>query len=187
MVMCVLWFINENENLGTQEAKYLYWTNTKRDQFTIHYKVETIHCSIVTGLSSSRKLFKVFIFSFLYVWTFWHFPSRFSCYQTSNSVTILLKAATEVFSKKLYKIHRRHLCRSLYFNKFGGLWLVTLLKYRFWHTCFPVNFAKFLEAPFIEHFLATASVLCKTGKPLFILFGQKTQCSKKLASWNDLF
>ena len=29
----------------------------------------------------------------------------------------------------------------------------TLLKKRFWHRCFPVNFAKFLRAPFFkEHF-----------------------------------
>ena len=171
-----------------QEAEYLYWTNTTRDQLTIHYKVETIHCSIVTGLSSSGKLLKVFIFLFLYVWTFWHFPFRFSCYQTSNCVIILLKAATEVFSKKLYKIHRRHLCQSLYFNKNLEFMACNFVKIETLAHVFSCEFCKIPRSTFfIEHFLATASVLCKKGKPLFILFGEKTQCSKKLVSWNDLF
>ena len=35
----------------------------------------------------------------------------------------------------------------------------TLLKKRFWHRCFPVNFAKFLRTPFVpEHLRVTAFV-----------------------------
>ena len=37
----------------------------------------------------------------------------------------------------------------------------TLLKKRLWHTCFLVNFAKFLRTPFLtEHFQATAFLMC---------------------------
>ena len=54
----------------------------------------------------------------------------------------------EVFSKKsvlrnFTNFTGKHLDQS-FFNKVAGL--------RFWYSCFPVNFAKFLRAPFfIEH------------------------------------
>ena len=69
----------------------------------------------------------------------------------------------EVFCKKsvitnFTKFTRKHLWQSLFFNKVAGLGLflnkiaglrpVTLLKKRFWHSCFPVNFVKFLRTPF---------------------------------------
>ena len=39
------------------------------------------------------------------------------------------------------------------------LWPATLLKKKLGNSCFPVNFAKFLKAPFLkEHLWATASV-----------------------------
>ena len=47
------------------------------------------------------------------------------------------------------------------FHKVTGQKPVTLLKKRFQHRCFPVNFVKFLRTPFREHIRATAS-----GKPL---------------------
>ena len=47
---------------------------------------------------------------------------------------------------------RKHLCQSLFFNRVAGLMPATLLKKRLWHRCFPVNFSKFLKAPFFtEH------------------------------------
>ena len=49
--------------------------------------------------------------------------------------------------KKLAKLTGKHLCQGLFFNKVAGLRPVTLLKKRFWHRCFPVNFAKFLRTP----------------------------------------
>ena len=59
----------------------------------------------------------------------------------------------EMFCKKgvlrnFAKFTGRHLCQSLFFNKVAGLKPATLLKKRFWHRCFPVNFAKFLRIPF---------------------------------------
>ena len=63
----------------------------------------------------------------------------------------------EVFCRKgvlrnFEKFTGKHLCQSLLFNKVAGLRTVTLLKKRFWYTCFPVNFSKFLKTPPItEH------------------------------------
>ena len=42
------------------------------------------------------------------------------------------------------KFTGKHLCYSLFFNKFAGLRTATLLKKKLWHMCFPVNFTKFL-------------------------------------------
>ena len=63
------------------------------------------------------------------------------------------------------KFTGRHLCQGLFYNKVAGPEPATLLKIRLWHRCFPMNFAKFLRAPFhrtplndcfstIQHFLA---------------------------------
>ena len=38
-------------------------------------------------------------------------------------------------------------------NKVAGLRPATLLKKRLWHSCFPVNFAKFLRTPFLQEHL----------------------------------
>ena len=49
------------------------------------------------------------------------------------------------------KFTGKHLCQSLFFNKVAGLRAATLLKKRLWHRFFPVNFAKFLRAPFLQN------------------------------------
>ena len=59
----------------------------------------------------------------------------------------------EVFCKKgvlrnFAKFTGKHLCQSFIFNKVTGLGSATLLKERFWHRCFPINFAKFLRTSF---------------------------------------
>ena len=36
-------------------------------------------------------------------------------------------------------------------SRYPGLRPATLLKKRLWHTCFPVNFAKFLRTPFLQN------------------------------------
>ena len=53
-------------------------------------------------------------------------------------------------SQKFQKLTEKHLRQSL-FNKVAGLSKAPLLKKRFWHRCFPVNFAKFLRAPFLQN------------------------------------
>ena len=56
------------------------------------------------------------------------------------------------FLRKFAKFTGKHLRQSLFFNKVAGLRPATLLKKRFWRTCFPMNSAKFLRTPFlIEH------------------------------------
>ena len=51
--------------------------------------------------------------------------------------------------KSFAKFTGKHLYQSLFFNKVVGLRFATLLKKRFWHRCFLVNFAKFLRTPFL--------------------------------------
>ena len=51
--------------------------------------------------------------------------------------------------KNFSKFTGKHLCQSLFSNKVAGLRPATLFKKRLWRRCFPVNFAKFLRAPFI--------------------------------------
>ena len=55
------------------------------------------------------------------------------------------------FLRNFVKFTGKHLCQSLFFNKVAGLRPTTLLRKRFWHRCFPVNFAKFLRAPFLQN------------------------------------
>ena len=67
----------------------------------------------------------------------------------------------EVLCKKdvlrsFIKFTGKHLCQSLSFNKVAGLRPETcnFIKKRLWHSCFPVDFEKFLGIPFfIEHLL----------------------------------
>ena len=53
--------------------------------------------------------------------------------------------------KNFAKFTGKHLCQSLFFNKVAGLRPATLLKKRLWHSCFPVNFVKFLRTPFLQN------------------------------------
>ena len=72
-------------------------------------------------------------------------------------VVIQRNTRPEVFRSKgvlkgLAKFTAKHLCQSLFFNKVANLRPVTLLKKRLWHSCFPVDFAKFLRTSFFtEH------------------------------------
>ena len=50
--------------------------------------------------------------------------------------------------KNVAKFTGKHLCQTLFFNKFAGFRPATLLKKRLWHRCFPVNIVKFLRTPF---------------------------------------
>ena len=59
------------------------------------------------------------------------------------------------------KFTGKYLRQSLFFNRVAGLRPATLLKKGLWRKCFPVNFAKFLRTPFIEHLRTTASDFTK--------------------------
>ena len=52
--------------------------------------------------------------------------------------------------RNLAKFTGKHLYQGLFFNKVEGLRPATLLKKRISHSCFPVNFAKFLRTPFFQ-------------------------------------
>ena len=55
--------------------------------------------------------------------------------------------------KNFVKFTGKHLCQSIFLIK---------LKNRFWHRCFPVNFANFLGTPFFtEHLWVTGSRIYK--------------------------
>ena len=53
------------------------------------------------------------------------------------------------------KFTGKHLCQSLFFNKFTGLRPETcnFIKKIIWHRDFPVNFAKFLRTTFLKEHL----------------------------------
>ena len=48
------------------------------------------------------------------------------------------------------KFTGKHLCQGLFFNKHLRPQPATLLKKRLWHSCFLVNFAKFLRTSFLQ-------------------------------------
>ena len=66
-----------------------------------------------------------------------------SSHQGCSMKNVLLRNFTKFTGKRL--------CQSLFFNKVAGLRPATLLKKRLWHSCFPVNFGKFLSTPFLQN------------------------------------
>ena len=52
--------------------------------------------------------------------------------------------------RKFAKFTEKHLCQSLFFKEVAGLRSAIFFKKRLWHSCFLVNFAKFLRTPFYE-------------------------------------
>ena len=56
---------------------------------------------------------------------------------------------TKLVLKNLAKFIEKHPRRSLLFNKVGGLMPEILSKKKLRHSCFAVNFAKFLETSFL--------------------------------------
>ena len=85
--------------------------------------------------------------------------SDFHCFNTNIQVAhtefikVVLtnysqKQSPEVFCNKsvlenVTKYIGKHLCQSLFLNKFAGVRPATFLNKRLWHRWFPVNFAKF--------------------------------------------
>ena len=53
--------------------------------------------------------------------------------------------------RNVVKITGNDLRQRFFFNKVAGLGPGTLSKKRLWHRCFPVNFKKFLRAPFLQN------------------------------------
>ena len=102
------------------------------------------------------------------VFTRWKYSernNRIDYIDNSNSLIKCLFNFHKVFSnsdrkrcvqtgdlRDFIKFTGKHLCQSLFFNKFAALRPATLLKKRLWHRCFHVNFAKCLRTLFAtEH------------------------------------
>ena len=86
-------------------------------------------------------------------WYFWYLY----CDLLVNSFSALYRSSRwrrsirKVVPRNFAKFTWKHLCQSLFFNKFAGLRPSTLLKKRLWYRCFLVNFAKFLRTPFLQN------------------------------------
>ena len=82
--------------------------------------------------------------------------SRHSSLECFRQRDLLFKSSRpEVFCEKgvlidVKKFTGKHLCRSLFFNKLRGLRPAILLKKRFSHGCFPMNFATSLRTPYLQ-------------------------------------
>ena len=77
----------------------------------------------------------------------WKYSLKYPNGRRSRPKVFCEKVALEKFAKFTGK----HLSQSLFFNKIAGR-PATFLKKRLWSRCFPVNFGKFLRAPFFtEH------------------------------------
>ena len=73
-----------------------------------------------------------------------HFLCIEEHYHEMGQLAQIQKQPSEVFCKKMCswkfrKIHRKHLCQSFFSKK------------RLWHSFFPVNFAKFVKAHFLQN------------------------------------
>ena len=64
--------------------------------------------------------------------------------------SLSLQIAKIDLNYKLLKIHRKAPLPKSLFDKVAGLRLAFLLKKRFWHRCFPMNFAKYLGTLFLQ-------------------------------------
>ena len=53
--------------------------------------------------------------------------------------------------KNSAKFTGKQMCQSLFLNKVAGIRPATLIRKRLWHSCFPVNFAKYLRTPFLQN------------------------------------
>ena len=72
-------------------------------------------------------------------------------FQTSKAV-VWRCSVEKLFLEISQNSHKRACARVSFFSKVTGQRPATLLKKRLWHRSFPVNFAKFLRAPFFtEH------------------------------------
>ena len=98
-----------------------------------------------------RSKFSIFNYNIFFFWKrsshWWHVSV------TEKMQCKVQKQPPKVFYKKgvlrnFAKFTWKQLCQSFFFNKVAGLRPATLLKKRAWHSCFPVNFVKFLRTRF---------------------------------------
>ena len=81
----------------------------------------------------------------------------------------ILEVAKDRCSLNFAKSSEIHVYRGLFFGKVLGFQAATLLKTRRIYRCFPLNFAKFFRAPFLQNtsrrlLLSASSILLKPNK-----------------------
>ena len=81
------------------------------------------------------------------LWVIWTYKQRLRIKSSSHRRYPLRKGVLRNFAKFTGK----YLCQGLFFNKVAGSGLQLYLKKRPWHRCFPVSYAKFLRAPFLQN------------------------------------
>ena len=81
------------------------------------------------------------------------------------------------------KFTGKHLCHSLIFSKVACIRPATFLPgQRLWRKCFPVNFVKFLEIPFLQNTTGRLLLTSKSSRlPMFFKIGVSEAPLKKLA------
>ena len=95
------------------------------------------------------------------------------------------RSRSQMFSKidvlqNFIEFSEKHMCQSPFFNNVVGWRPASLFLKKIRHMCFPVNFAKFLKAPFWQN----SSVRLQWWKPTAIaLAGNKAS----LSSFGQLF
>ena len=80
--------------------------------------------------------------------------NRFSGIKLWSNKKIRSSRPEEFCKKGIFKSFTKfteNICARVSFNKVAGLRPATFLKERIWHSCFPVNFAKFLRTPFLQN------------------------------------
>ena len=104
---------------------------------------------------------------------FWLIPKRtqkFTAWWLHESSRERCSTKKDVLSN-FAKSTGKHLCQSLFFDKVADLTPATLLKKSLWHSCFPLNFAKFLKTSFFQNtsgqLLLTVNILVTHFRPTF--------------------
>ena len=117
----IYWQYKLNHTLSSYKTKLVWWVISK--PFS-NLRIDTV-------IRKENKLEKMV---------------KKSIYKSSQWRCSLRKGVLGNFAKFTWK----HLCQSLFFDKFAGLGPATLLKKRFWHRCFPMNFVKLLRTTFSQ-------------------------------------
>ena len=97
----------------------------------------------------------------------------FSLQRIDKNKSFIKKQPLEGFCKKgvlkkLHKIHLKTLASELLFKRVSGLRPTTLLKKRLQHSCFQVNFIKFLKTPFLPNTSTICLIVSLRKEVLYI-------------------
>ena len=91
-------------------------------------------------------------------WCLYGWP--WACF-TSSEAAAQRCSVKKVFLEISQNSQENTCARISFFNKVAGLSSATLLKKRLWHSCFPVNFLKFLRIPFLQITSRRLLLLCQ--------------------------